>query len=56
MIYDVIVVGAGAAGMVCAGNVAQAGLNVLLIEKKENPGLKLRITGRGVVILRINHQ
>lgn len=47
MIYDVIVVGAGAAGMVCAGNVAQAGLNVLLVEKSDNPGRKLRITGKG---------
>lgn len=47
MIYDVIVVGAGASGMLCAGNIAKAGLNVMLIEKRDNPGLKLRITGKG---------
>lgn len=47
MLYDVIVVGAGAAGMICAGHLAKAGLNTLMIEKKDNPGLKLRITGKG---------
>jgi len=47
MLYDVIVVGAGASGMICAGHLAQAGMEVVLIEKKDNPGLKLRITGKG---------
>ncbi len=47
MVYDVIVVGAGAAGMLCAGYLAQGGREVLLIEKKDNPGRKLRITGKG---------
>ncbi len=47
MLYDVIIVGAGAAGMICGGYIAQSGLNVLIIEKKDNPGLKLRITGKG---------
>lgn len=47
MIYDVIVIGAGAAGLMCAGHLSKAGLNTLLIEKRDNPGLKLRITGKG---------
>ncbi len=47
MLYDVIVVGAGASGMLCAGYLAQAGKEVLLVEKKDKPGRKLRITGKG---------
>ncbi len=33
--YDVIVVGAGAAGMMAAGTAARNGLRVLLLEKME---------------------
>ena len=47
MLYDVIVVGAGASGMICAGHLAKSGLNILMLEKRDNPGLKLRITGKG---------
>ena len=46
-IYDLIVVGGGASGMMAAGQAAQKGKRVLLIEKKERPGRKLRITGKG---------
>ncbi len=45
--YDVIVVGAGAAGMMAAGRAAELGAKVLLIEKMNQPGRKLRITGKG---------
>ncbi len=45
--YDVIIVGAGAAGMMATLIAAQRGLQVLLLEKMEQPGLKLRITGKG---------
>lgn len=45
--FDVIVVGAGAAGMMAAGMAAQQGLRVLLLEKKERAGKKLAITGKG---------
>lgn len=45
--YDVIVVGAGAAGMMAAGTAAQNGKRVLLIEKMEKSGRKVRITGKG---------
>jgi len=43
----VIVIGAGAAGMMAAGQAAQSGAEVLLIEKMDRPGRKLRITGKG---------
>ena len=36
--YDVIVVGAGAAGMMAAGTAARNGRRVLLIEKMEKSG------------------
>lgn len=46
-IYDVAIVGAGAAGMFCAGKLAAKGLDVVLIEKNRMPGKKLLITGKG---------
>lgn len=45
--YDVIVIGAGAAGMMAAGIAAQSGKQVLLLEKMEKAGRKIRITGKG---------
>ena len=45
--YDVIVIGAGAAGMMAAGIAAQGGLSVLLLEKNARAGIKLGITGKG---------
>ena len=36
--YDVIVVGAGAAGMMAAGTAARNGRRVLLLEKMEKSG------------------
>ena len=45
--YDVVVVGAGASGMLAAGRAAQLGARVLLVEQKPKVGLKIRITGRG---------
>ncbi|MFI3292054.1 MAG: NAD(P)/FAD-dependent oxidoreductase [Rikenellaceae bacterium] len=45
--YDVIVIGAGAAGMMAAGTAAKSGKRVLLIEKMEKSGRKVRISGRG---------
>ncbi len=44
---DVIVIGAGAAGLLAAGEAAQGGARVLLVEKMHAPGRKLRITGKG---------
>ncbi len=45
--YDVIVVGAGPAGLIAAGHAAELGAKVLLLEKMERAGRKLLITGKG---------
>ena len=45
--WDVVVVGAGPAGLMAAGRAAQLGARVLLLEKMEKPARKLRITGKG---------
>ncbi|NTW71293.1 MAG: NAD(P)/FAD-dependent oxidoreductase [Eubacteriaceae bacterium] len=44
---NVIVIGGGPAGMICAGKAAAEGNNVILIEKNEKLGKKLFITGKG---------
>ncbi len=43
----VVVVGAGPAGLLAAGEAAHAGADVILLEKKHIPACKLRITGKG---------
>lgn len=45
--YDVLVIGAGAAGLIAAGRAAELGAKVLLLEKMQEPGRKLLITGKG---------
>ncbi len=45
--YDLIIIGAGAAGLVAAGRAAQGGARVLLLEKMRRAGRKLLITGKG---------
>jgi predicted Rossmann fold flavoprotein len=45
--FDVIVVGAGAAGIMAAGHAARRGAKVLLLEKMRQPARKLLITGKG---------
>jgi predicted Rossmann fold flavoprotein len=45
--YDVIVLGAGAAGMMCALMAGQRGKRVLLVEHNDLPGKKIRISGGG---------
>lgn len=47
MIYDVIVIGGGPAGMFAAITAAQNGNSVLLLERNERLGKKLLITGKG---------
>lgn len=44
---DVIVVGAGPAGLLAAGRAAELGAKVLVLEKMYAPGRKLLITGKG---------
>lgn len=46
-VYDLIVIGAGAAGLMAAGEAARRGRRVLLLEKMEKAGRKVRITGKG---------
>ncbi|MBR3621403.1 MAG: aminoacetone oxidase family FAD-binding enzyme, partial [Clostridia bacterium] len=43
----VIVIGAGAAGMMAAGTAGENGCDVFLIERNQKPGRKLMITGKG---------
>jgi predicted Rossmann fold flavoprotein len=45
--YDVLIIGAGAAGLMAAGRAAQQGQKVLLLEKMAQSGRKLCITGKG---------
>jgi hypothetical protein len=45
--FDVVVIGAGAAGLFCAGTAGQLGKSVLLIDHAEHLGEKIRISGGG---------
>ncbi len=45
--YDVIVIGGGAAGMIAAGRAAERGKSVVLLEKSQQLGKKLLLTGNG---------
>jgi predicted Rossmann fold flavoprotein len=45
--YDVLVIGAGPAGLLAAGKAAGSGAKVLIIERMRQPGRKLLITGKG---------
>jgi len=45
--YDVIILGAGAAGLMCAAVAGQAGLRVAVLEKANQPGKKILISGGG---------
>jgi predicted Rossmann fold flavoprotein len=44
---ELVVIGAGAAGMLAAISAAEEGVSVLLLEKMEKAGRKIRITGKG---------
>lgn len=45
--FDVIIIGAGAAGLMCAATAGQKGRKVLLIDHAESVGKKIRISGGG---------
>ena len=45
MIWDVIVIGAGAAGLMTAIRARRSGLNVLLLDGKERIGAKILMSG-----------
>ena len=45
--YDVVIVGAGAAGMMCAIEAGRRGRRVLVVDHARAPGEKIRISGGG---------
>jgi predicted Rossmann fold flavoprotein len=45
--FDVVIIGAGAAGLFCAGVAGQLGLKVLVIDHAEKVAEKIRISGGG---------
>lgn len=45
--FDAIVLGAGAAGLMCAARAGQRGRRVLVLERAEKPGKKILISGGG---------
>lgn len=45
--YDVLVLGAGAAGLICAGEAVARGRRVLVLDHAMRPGEKIRISGGG---------
>jgi len=47
MLYDLIVIGGGPAGMMAAGRAGERGARVLLVERNPRLGVKLMITGKG---------
>lgn len=46
-LFDVVVIGAGAAGMMCAAQAGQGGLRVALLDHSDKLGEKIRISGGG---------
>ena len=44
---ELVVIGGGAAGMMCAYTAAQRGVKTLLLEPNRQLGRKVRITGKG---------
>ena len=46
-VFDVVVIGAGAAGLFCAGIAGQRGLKVLVIDHSDKVAEKIRISGGG---------
>lgn len=45
--FDVLVIGGGASGLMCASQAAKRGLSVLLLEKGPKVGLKILVSGGG---------
>ena len=46
-VFDLIVAGAGASGMIAAVRAAERGRKVLLTEKSDRPGRKILASGNG---------
>jgi predicted Rossmann fold flavoprotein len=46
-VHDLIIIGAGAAGLMAAAEASRSGLDVLVLEGQREPGLKILISGGG---------
>ena len=46
-VFDVVIVGAGASGLMCAIHARRRGLKVLVLEEEPKPGLKILVLGGG---------
>lgn len=47
MNYDAVIIGAGAAGLLCAANAGALGKRILLVDHAKRPGKKILISGGG---------
>ena len=47
MIFDAVILGAGAAGLLCAAEAGRRGARVAVLERSEKPGKKILISGGG---------
>src|SRR6266436_989077 len=47
MTYDVVIIGGGAAGLMCAIEAGKRGRSVAVLERNESVGRKIRISGGG---------
>lgn len=45
--FDLVILGAGAAGLMCAAHAGQLGLRVAVLERAEKAGKKILISGGG---------
>ena len=45
--FDVIIIGGGAAGLMCAIEAGKRGRSVVVLERNDTPGKKIRISGGG---------
>lgn len=45
--FDVIIIGGGASGLMCAASASGRGLHTVVLDGNRQPGRKLRITGKG---------
>ena len=45
--FDVVIIGAGASGLMCAATAGQRGRRVLVLEKANKPGKKILMSGGG---------
>ena len=49
--WDVIVIGAGAAGLLAAIRAAEEGRRTLLLEKNRKPGVKILMSGKSAPVI-----